>query len=207
MEKEITRVEKVITALLHLFLFFIIYVIFFWESEQETQPRENKSGITVEEAIHVSDNNLSVTIKKEDSEYQVQIAERANKVIKMLKDVYNIDIEEEKHNYNNYFQMETTNESIEKRVVIDFVAHTANVFTNSNASSEEYLASCSAIFMTLTGIKDRDLSEQTLLQMFDDVGQVRRERTSYTSHKVEVTIEPDNKGLLGCQFYKNLRDD
>ena len=57
-------------------------------------------------------------------------------------------------------------------------------------------------------ISEKETYQNTLLKMFKEVAEASAgTKLSWNVKNVEVTIKPDSTGILGCQFYKNLKDD
>jgi cbb3-type cytochrome oxidase subunit 3 len=195
-------------ALFWLFIFFIIYIIFIWDAKKETNTSKKESSISMKEAIDILDNNLSAP-KKDEPTYHVQIEKRALKIIKNLKDVYNIDIVEKRERYiwNNYYQMDTADKDTSRQITISMVGHTVEVLTQQNVEDKTtYFNTCNTIFMTLLNSNNTSKTEESLFKMFSDTSKTNTRQT-WKVENIEVMIKPDSTGLLGCEFYKNLRDD
>ena len=215
MEKIQKFIWDMIKALFGLFILTFMYVLFFSEADtNNTEPIKKEDIISMDEAIKIlDDKNVTRPKEKEDDTCNPAIVARAENIMKNMKNLYDIKIVEEKERYfhNNYYQFDSKDEAIEKRVTVTLVGHTTEALTNPDLHDNPiYFYTCNSILMSLLKAQplEKEKYQNTLLQMFGEVAKASSgTKLSWDIENVEVTIKPDSTGILGCQFYKNLKDD
>ena len=124
-------------------------------------------------------------------------------VIYSLKNNYDIVGSEfsydENQNFDDLCWNDRSCEVFADTVQIQATHHSVEALTSSQVTPQYYQAVCSAIMIALTGA-NRELIEQQIPQFFNYASQNGRSRWEVLG--IEVTVAPDHRGLLGCDFYK-----
>jgi len=212
-------IGDMIKALFGLSILTFLYVLFLYKEPKEAlNTTKNIESVSMEEAIKILNNKdnptptqtskkitKKIVIKKENIKTIDISHPRAIKAINVLHDYYGIFAVPLKERYlgEKSYEFDIQNKDIEKRITVNFLHKIAEVYTNPNASTEEYFIICSAVFSSLIGIYNKEYTEGTMLSIFKDAKEKGQIRSSYKIRDVQIDIKVDSLGLLGCQFMKD----
>ena len=202
-------IGDMIKALFGLSILTFLYVLFLYKEPKEAlNTTKNIESVSMEEAIKILNNkdNPTPTQTSKKITKKIDISHtRAIKAINVLHDYYGIFAVPLKERYlgEKSYEFDIQNKDIEKRITVNFLHKIAEVYTNPNASTEEYFTICSAVFSSLIGIYNKEYTEGTMLSIFQDAKEKGQIRSSYKIRDVQIDIKVDSLGLLGCQFMKD----
>lgn len=141
----------------------------------------------------LSEHNEQISESKEEPKPRKNL----NLVIKSLEENYNINSE---YNFGDDFcPNDNFCELIANKIHVQFFGITVKANTNSSATPEQYLKTCSAILSGLTD-SNIELSESIVIQAFNQASQ--NGQTNQDFNNVNFKVKPKTNGLLECNFWK-----
>jgi len=208
-KKEVHPVVSFLAALFWVFLFFIVYVVYFYESDEVPSSKE-KVELTMEEAI-------TILNEKNDTKPQENIIDRAeprpitfmekkrDAIKNVLLNHYQMNIRKNelcdgKKICTENIYVQTSNEDEYRDIWVNFGYKSIEVYTNDKVQPQDYITTCSAVMIGVTGA-DEELVENTIIQAFNDASKTTL-GVKGNFLGVELSIVPDYRGLLKCKFYK-----